>query len=80
MRFEPLGESYKISGVWSVHYLTMGKFMPSNSWKIKSTTMRSAWQPGPSASQFGTTPSGFGVVRHDNAESGFVTCLLLRGL
>ena len=54
--------------------------MPSNSWKIKSTTMRNAWQPGPSASQFGTMPSDFGVVRHYNAESGFVTCLLLRGL
>jgi len=80
MRFEPPGESYKISGVWSVHHLTMGKLMPSNSWKIKSTTMRNAWQPGPSASQFGTMPSDFGVVRHYNAESGFVTCLLLRGL
>jgi len=42
--------------------------------------MRNAWQPGPSASQFGTMPSDFGVVRHYNAESGFVTCLLLRGL
>jgi len=30
VRFEPPGESYKISGVWSAYHLTMGKFTPSD--------------------------------------------------